>query len=234
MVTLVILPGLDGTGLELADFVAALGPELETIVVTYPNDTPTEYAGHEVIARGKLPVDRPFVLLGESYSGPIAILIAASAPRGLIGLILCCSFARNPRPALSWLRPFVRLVPTRIPAAVTGWFLLGRSSTPRLRAALADALAQIAPETLRARLASVMEVDVTAQLAKVRVPVFYLRATRDRTVPPRVSLEVLRSIPDARVVDIDGPHLLLQTAPAIAARQLKSFVKDMAVDEELA
>jgi pimeloyl-ACP methyl ester carboxylesterase len=225
---------MDGTGFELADFVAALGPELETIVVNYPGDTPTNYGGHEIIARANLPVDRPFVLLGESYSGPIAISIAASAPPGLIGLVLCCSFARNPRPALSWLHPFVRFVPTSIPIAVPAWFLLGRSSTPRLRAALAATLAQIAPETLRARLASMMDVDVTAQLAKVRVPALYLRATRDRIVPPRVSREVSRSIPAARVVEIDAPHLLLQTAPALAARHLKSFVNDLAVDEELA
>jgi pimeloyl-[acyl-carrier protein] methyl ester esterase len=199
-------------------------------VVTYPNDEPRDYAGHEVIARARLPVDRPFVLLGESYSGPIAVSIAASAPPGLIGLVLCCSFARNPRPALSWLRPFVRFVPTRVPATVPGWFLLGGFSTKRLHAALTAAIAQIAPETLRSRLASVMDVDVTAQLARVRVPVLYLRATRDRVVPARVSREVLQSIPTARVVDIEGPHLLLQTAPAMAAQHMKSFVREMAVE----
>ena len=95
MITVVILPGMDGTGIELTDFVAALAPEVEAIVVTYPNDRPMDYAGHEAVARTSLPIDRPFVLLGESYSGPIAISIAASAPPGLIGLVLCCSFART-------------------------------------------------------------------------------------------------------------------------------------------
>jgi pimeloyl-ACP methyl ester carboxylesterase len=119
MITVVILPGMDGTGIELTDFVAALAPELEAIVVTYPNDRPMDYAGHEAVARTSLPIDRPFVLLGESYSGPIAISIAASAPRGLIGLVLCCSFARNPHPALSWLRRLVPFgsAPSRRPAS---------------------------------------------------------------------------------------------------------------------
>ena len=127
---------MDGTGIELTDFVAALAPELDAIVVTYPNDRPMDYAGHEAVARASLPIDRPFVLLGESYSGPIAISLAATAPPGLIGLVLCCSFARNPRPGLAWLRPIVRFLPTRIPAAVPCWFLLGRFSTPRLKNAL--------------------------------------------------------------------------------------------------
>jgi pimeloyl-ACP methyl ester carboxylesterase len=229
VITVVILPGMDGTGIELTDFVAALAPEFEAIVVTYPNDRPMDYADHEAVARTSLPIDRPFVLLGESYSGPIAISVAASAPPGLIGLVLCCSFARNPRPALSWLRRLVPFVPTRIPAAVPCWFLLGRFSTPRLENAIAQVLAQIAPEAVRARLTSIIDIDVTARLADVRVPMLYLRATRDRLVPPSVSQEISRTHPDAHVADVESPHLLLQTAPAIAARLLKSFASGLTV-----
>jgi pimeloyl-ACP methyl ester carboxylesterase len=216
---------MDGTGIELTDFVAALAPELDAVVVTYPNDGPMDYAGHEIVARASLPVDRPFVLLGESYSGSIAISIAASAPPGLIGLVLCCSFARNPRPGLSWLRPFVRFLPTRIPAAVPCWFLLGRSSTPRLKKALAQVLAQIAPHAFRARLTSIIDIDVMEKLAEVRVPMLYLRATRDRLIPKRVSREISRLHPDTCIADVESPHLLLQAAPTIAARLLKSFVR---------
>ena len=108
VIAVVILPGMDGTGIELADFAAALEPELHALVVRYPNDRPMGYAEHEQIARASLPSHQPFVLLGESYSGPIAVSIAESAPPGLIGLVLCCTFVRNPRPALSWLRPLVR------------------------------------------------------------------------------------------------------------------------------
>ena len=118
-------------------------------------------------------------------------------------------------------------VPTRIPAAVPCWLLLGRFRTPRLGNAIAQVLAQIAPDAFRARLTSIIDVDVTARLADVRVPVLYLRETRDRLVPARVSQEVLRSRPDTQVADVESPHLLLQTAPAIAALLVKSFVNDL-------
>jgi pimeloyl-[acyl-carrier protein] methyl ester esterase len=226
-VTLVIiLPGMDGTGIELADFAAALRPELEATVVTYPNDRPMGYAEHESIARASLPHDRPFVLLGESYSGPIAISIAGSAPRGLIGLVLCCSFASNPRPALAWLRRVLRFLPTNIPTAMASWMMLGRFSTPRLRSALKRAISQVTPAAFRARLIAIINVDVSAELARVRVPVLYLRATQDRVVPIAATAEVLRAQPSARVIDLEAPHLLLQTAPTIAGDQLKTFVKD--------
>jgi hypothetical protein len=44
---------------------------------------------------------------------------------------------------------------------------------------------------------------------------------------PQVSQEILRSRPDTKVADVEGPHLLLQTAPAIAVRLVKSFVNGM-------
>jgi len=218
---------MDGLGIALEDFVAALAPELEAVVVTYPNDRALDFAAHISFARANLPVDRPFILLGESYSGPVAISIASSAPSGLIGLVLCCTFARNPWPGLSWLRPIVRFVPARAPAAVAGWFLLGRFSNRRLRSALGAALSQITPDVIRARLAIVMDVDVTALVARIQVPILYLRATRDRIVLPRVSAEILRQNPRTRIVDVEAPHLLLQAAPAIAAGLLKSFMNDL-------
>lgn len=105
MVALVLLPGLDGTGRLFVDFVAALGAEVEVTVASYPTDTPLGYAELTAVARSFLPPDQPFFLLAESFSGPIAISIAQSSPPGLLGVALCCSFARNPLPVLAPARP---------------------------------------------------------------------------------------------------------------------------------
>src|SRR5512143_111507 len=101
MSTLVLLPGLDGTGRLFGDFIAALGQDIDVIVASYPADTPLDYAELEPLVRAMLPTDRDYVLLGESFSGPLAISLAASAPPGLRGLVLCCSVARSPLPALA-------------------------------------------------------------------------------------------------------------------------------------
>jgi pimeloyl-ACP methyl ester carboxylesterase len=88
----VLLPGLDGTGDLFAPVVDALGPNVPTQIVRYPLSHASDYATCEAIARAALPTDRPYVLLGESFSGPIAVSIAATAPPGLRGLILCSTF----------------------------------------------------------------------------------------------------------------------------------------------
>ena len=50
-IPLVLLPGLDGTGLLFADFVANLASDIDPIVVRYPPDVPLGYAELEAIAR---------------------------------------------------------------------------------------------------------------------------------------------------------------------------------------
>src|SRR5215471_17973322 len=100
MVALVVLPGMDGTTAPRADFVAALGPRIEPHLVAYPSDPALGYMELEALVRASLPADRPYLLLGESFSGPIAISIAASRPSHLVGLILCVTFAYNPLPVL--------------------------------------------------------------------------------------------------------------------------------------
>jgi pimeloyl-ACP methyl ester carboxylesterase len=100
MITLILLPGLGGTGELFEPFLAALGSAVAVKVIRYPGDVALGYDALGRFVRAMLPEGEPFVLLGESFSGPIAISLAATGGTQLRGLILCCSFARNPRPSL--------------------------------------------------------------------------------------------------------------------------------------
>lgn len=225
MVALVLLPGLDGTGLLLADFAASFGPEVEVIVASYPPDAALGYSDLEPVARSFLPKDRPFFLLGESFSGPIAISIAASRPPGLLGLVLCCSFARSPRPQFAVLRPLLSLVPVAaLPVALLSFFVLGRFSSSALCGPLAKSLAQVSPAVLRARARAALSVDVSALLPGVDVPVLYLRASEDRVVPVSASRLVVSLAPSAKVVAFSAPHFLLQVLPSQAACAVREFM----------
>lgn len=226
MVTLVLLPGLDGTGLLFADFAASFGPEVKVVVVSYPTDVSLGYAELESVARSFLPQDQPYFLLAESFSGPIGISIAASSPPALLGLILCCSFARNPVPMLACLRLLVGAFPLSIiPVGLLGFFLLGRFSSSTLRGALAKSLALVAAPVLRARARAVLTVDVSASLPRIRIPVLYLRASEDRVVS-RSSSELVASLaPQTKVVEFAAPHFLLQVSPSAVASEVTGFME---------
>jgi thioesterase domain-containing protein len=59
MVTVVLLPGMDGTGTLFDPFIAALGPDFNVKVVRYPATEPLGYSELESIARSALPTERP-------------------------------------------------------------------------------------------------------------------------------------------------------------------------------
>jgi hypothetical protein len=61
MISLVLLPGMDGTGDLFAQFISALGEEYEITVVSYPPDQPLDYSALERIIYSRLPHDRPFI-----------------------------------------------------------------------------------------------------------------------------------------------------------------------------
>lgn len=224
MLTLVLLPGMDGTGMLFEPLVATLGQRVTTRVVSYPTDRDLGYEELEKIARDALPEEGPFILLGESFSGPVAVSLAAVAGPGLKGLILCCSFVRSPRRVGAWLKK--RLLfppPSFLPQAAIDYFLLGRFRNPALSASIRSAISRVSPHVLRRRLKAVLEVDVADKLKSTEVPILYLRATRDRLVPPPASVLVKRLAPQTDVVEIEAPHCLLQAVPGEAAGAIMRF-----------
>lgn len=221
---LVLLPGMDGTGLMFEPFVTAL-QGFEARVVRYPAEL-TSYPDCLGFARKALPADRPFLLLGESFSGPVAIALAAERPRGLLGLVLCSTFACNPRPELSWLAPLVRLLPPLpLPMPLLRRLLLGGQAPEPLTRLVTRMLPQFPTATLKGRLLAVGTVDHTALLARLQVPVLALCASQDRLVTPAATDWIRAHLASLDVVTLQGPHWLLQTRPEACALAIRAFLK---------
>ncbi|NIF82527.1 alpha/beta hydrolase [Comamonas sp. Tr-654] len=224
-ITLVLLPGMDGTSILFEPFIAALGNRYPVSVVRYPaKDHSQTYAALHDFAEAQLPADGPIVLLGESFSGPIAISIAAANPVRVLGVILCCTFVRNPRPKLRWLKSLAWVPMPRPPLTIVNALLFGRFATSRLSALLRDALLQVHPSVMRARLREVASVDVRAQAAKLAMPVLYLKALNDQLVPRSAAAETQQWCRAMEVEVFDAPHCLLQVVPAEASDAVAHFI----------
>jgi pimeloyl-ACP methyl ester carboxylesterase len=226
--TLVLLPGMDGTGDLFAPFVAALGQGFTTHIVRYPTDRITTVEELTAIARDALPTATPYALLGESFSGPIAIRLAFERPPHLRALVLCCSFARNPQARLARLAS--ALLNWRCPLPPVGLIsaaLMGRYAKPSAKEALRTALASVRADVLRARMKQVLAVDTRDLLKRVTLPLLDLRAAQDLLVSTRSAKEVLRLAPQTQVTSLAGPHFLLQTQPEAAAAAVKAFLRQL-------
>jgi len=227
--SLVLLPGLDGTGVLFGPLLEALPAQVEPLVVRYPGEAPLSYdalVAHVLVALSELPNGREYVLLGESFSGPIALRVAATQPVGQRAVVLCASFASRPVRIPSRLAGAVRPGLIRAtPFALQAPVMLGAGAAAALRALLKRALAGVAPEVLAFRAGELLRVDATEALKACPVPLLYLRATRDRLVSPRSRDHLLQHRPDTTVVELDGPHLLLQTRPTECWSAMAAFLK---------
>lgn len=225
MVALVLLPGMDGSGALFEDFVSEL--KAKSIVVSYPVDKPLSYSQLEELVLAALPSNEPFVVLAESFSGPIAIALAERALPQLRAVVLVCSFAKLPlafpallQKALAWL-PFCR-----VPAPLAARVLLGRYSTRAMETKLKQALRAVSSEVWRVRLRAVLAVDRTASLCRIRLPVLYLRASEDRVVFSSASEVISEHVPGTKVVRVEGPHFILQAKPKESAAAVRAFANE--------
>jgi len=227
LAALLLLPGMDGTSSLRSDFISALAATVETTVMSYPTDRPLGYGALESLAREQIP-PRPFVLVGESFSGPVAIALAASHPPGLRGLVLVGSFAQCPLRMPRFLRYCASLFPIGLlPARVICTRLLGRNASAMLRARIISAVSSVSARVWRGRLRSVLFSDVVVHLAKIAVPVLYLRAANDAIVPREACELLSRVIPGMQIVELQAPHFMLLANPVESATQVQKFMREV-------
>jgi pimeloyl-ACP methyl ester carboxylesterase len=227
--SLVLLPGMDGTGRLFEPFVAELPAALNSIVVRYPVNRPLGYADLEPLVESALPSAGPFVLLAESFSGPLALRVARGHQR-LVALVLVGSFARSP--IARWLSAFrhvagswcFRFAP---PSWLIGRYLAGDDAPAALVAAVRSAVMAVAPAVMAKRIREVLAVDVRSLLPAIHVPVFHISGSRDRLIAPR-SVEDFQTLGGPfETASLDAPHLILQTQPVAAARLIEQFIREL-------
>ena len=222
----VLLPGMDGTGLLFTPFVAALRDRCDVYTIDYPAREPLGYPALVEHALARLPPTGALVLLGESFSGPVAVMLTQRLGPRVKGLVLCCSFVRSPRPWLAAGWSFARRLPLP-PVGLAARLLFGRFLTPERASMLNQALSALPPEVLAERLDAVVSVDVTATFTELKMPMLYLQAAQDRLVP-RSAAELIRGLrPSTHVMRFAGPHALLQALPEETAIAVTEFVREV-------
>ena len=225
---LVLLPGLDGTGLLFEPLCRELSSFIQPVIVNYPSDREMSYDELLSLTLPKLPTTGPYILLGESYGGPLALKIAAARPMGLCGLILSASFVTCPHgyvpkwashlvvPALFYPAPLL----AKLKAVV------GRYSTPEIQALISRGLATVSPAVIAARVREVITIDVSKELLACPVPILYIQATHDYVVPASNLVQIQELRPDIRVIRVEAPHMILQTQAARSAEIIEGFINE--------
>jgi pimeloyl-ACP methyl ester carboxylesterase len=228
MTTLVLMPGMDGTGELFSSFIKSLPDNYNATIVTYPRD--------KVLTRDQY-LDRikqacegiqSFVLVAESFSTPHAIEFAAKNPERITALVICAGFVSAPVKGLKGLLPSLSapiLFRLQIPAFVVRMFLVGSNASDELIRSVRHAISSVGTNVLLSRLKLIRHCNVLNALSQLGLPILYIQAAQDRLIKSD-SFNEIRSIqPTITLIKISGPHLILQREPKQCAESLIQFVE---------
>lgn len=223
---IILLPGLDGTGELFSDLLSYF--EADVSVVPLPLEGGQDFETLTEYVMGELP-DEEYVLVAESFSGPIGARIAKLRPDCLRGIVFVATFLTSPSALLlsmAKLLPLKKLsrmpfssVPIR--GLLFGW-RVGADTVERFNRVLAGVPGAVIEQ----------RVDAISHLSTpmpgLQIPALYIRASNDRLVSADMWREFASVFGDFSVVEIDGPHMILQRQPEQCSLIIKRFVEKCA------
>lgn len=245
--SVLLVHGQPGSAEDWDPVVALLGAELRVLAVDRPGYGATALEARAMSGNAELLADLvaervsgPVVVVGHSFGGGVALLMAARRPEAVAGLVLVSSVGT--RDTVNGIDHLLAAPGLGTLLSGAGLFTLGRvlprvgtlvrhlpsTAARRLRLSLPDDRysAEISRSGLRLwrsflaeQRALVAEIgDVEAAIARVRVPTAVVTGTHDLVVPPGSSAELASAIPGAELVVAGGTgHFVARDAPAAVA-----------------
>lgn len=207
-------------------FVAGLAGHCTARVISYPAAGSHRYERLLTYVRAAIADLPSFYVLGSSFGGPLATMLAAGEGERTRGLILSATFARSPRPALASLR-FALAPPVvwtlRAARRIPIWL---KEDADPLRLAKAETWSRTSTRALAARARAALTVDTRESLKRIGAPLLHVAYDADRVVPTGCAEEIRRLRPDARHVVLPGPHLGMFSDPAPLAEAVLDFIAE--------
>jgi pimeloyl-[acyl-carrier protein] methyl ester esterase len=193
------------------DFAAAAPHDSVVDVVALPGQLSdySELADHFA---STLRLTPDSILIAESFSGPLAIMLANRVR--VAALILCNTFANAPYFGTLGRLPLALIARIPPPSFFLRYFILGTDAPDSLVAQVRKVVERVPAEVFAKRARSALHVDVTGELARCTSPILYLRGTDDHVIHEwSVDAIVRAATVPVSVVRIAGPHLMMKTAP---------------------
>ncbi|HEY3487512.1 MAG TPA: alpha/beta fold hydrolase [Gammaproteobacteria bacterium] len=227
MTRLILLPAFDGTGLMFAPFVRELKNRFAAWVISYPLSGPQDYAALARYVRRQIPENEHYILLGESFAGPLVYEIAMADPLNCKAAVFVATYLTNPRP---WFLKILAMLPATIISRFVSSRLIVRLLSLSSKAdgsvakAIAENFASVEPILIKQRLRTIGSLGPDPQ-SIVEIPCCYLQAGKDRLVPAHKLKDFRKLCPALEVKQVEGGHFILQEQPEACAAAVASMLQ---------
>lgn len=186
---LVLVPGIDGTGLLFYRQIPALERQFEITTTRHRDDARSMEDLVEDLDREieRAAAGRPVTLLGESFGGALTLSYALSHPERVERVVILNSFAHFGSQARLWLGyHLLRATPWGM-MRIIRQLNASRMHSPQTEREEIDRFHELMRATTRegylSRMRILRDYDIRDQLPSLRVPALYLAADLDTLVP---------------------------------------------------
>jgi len=224
--TLVLLPGLDGTEIFFRPLMERLPATIRPLALSYSNLGPHDYLALLDVVRSQLGGITQYVVFGSSFSGPLAVMLAAAEPRKVRGIILAATFVSSSSLPLTRSRVVVQtplVAAIRLARRFPLWIL--RPPQDAMRIAKRETWSRVSARALASRARAALGVDLRGTLSLCQQPLLCVTYDADNVIPTRSSDEIRRFCAHARGVRLAGGHLAMFHDPEPLAAEIVRFVE---------
>lgn len=221
--TLVLIPGLDGTGEFFKPFLDIYGRDRAELI-PLPQHGAQDYAALTEYVAQRLPVNRDYVLLAESFGGPIGANLAMRGLPRLKGLVFVATFLSPPAwwtTTLGLMLPLEKTVPTRVGRMILHWLLAGPLASDKTMDWVQQVVSGVPAGIIKARIRAIRR--LRPQKGCTDVPALYIQSTQDRLIGASKFREFGKHFSDLKLFKIEGPHLILPSRPGDCARTIRKM-----------
>jgi len=219
-IKILLLPGMDGTGLLLKTFAGYL--EGDVRIIRYTTEQKQSYRALVKYVASQLQAHAQYVVVAESFSGPIAYDLLKTHTN-IISVVFVASFITRPHHGLLITKYFpYRFMGTKFPDFVAK-FLLGKLASAATVAHFQQAVRRVSSQVLGHRIRQMA--TLTKPQAKIHIRCSYLRPSHDVLVSNECKQVIKAQCHDFMEYRVEGSHFVLQVNPKAAAEVVNREIR---------
>jgi pimeloyl-ACP methyl ester carboxylesterase len=208
----VLLPGMDGTGILFEPFIEHAPPDIEITTIQLMQSENYSYEDQAKYVMSQIG-DDPVTLVAESYSGMVAYNMLKLGCKNIEHVVFAASFICLPSKLAKFANYFpIALAKSRlVPKALMGQILFGKFTSPSLINYFYSALSMASGTTLSHRLHQIAELKEPEY--KISTPCTYIKPSNDIVVSKSAVTAFHKVCSNLIIHEVAGTHFVLQTNP---------------------